>query len=406
VSELDLASLADEIASARWYGGKEAVVAGVEQEDVLELADGVALHVLRVETDEGATGRYLYPRGENRLAGPFIAALAEGRRVQGQRAEFVFEPGAALRGLMPRTTNQRPIGLDQTNTSFVVDDRLVIKLYRRMERGRHPEVELGRFLTETAHIAFMPAFLGSARWGDCSIAMVQAYVSNATDGWTWAEECVVSGETAPFGLLGRQTAALHGALAELGSRPATNAELRGWREAAERQLDRVLTLVRGVEGEELGRMAPAIRSELAALERPSRPPLITRVHGDYHIGQILRFADGLRVVDFEGEPTKPLPQRSAPGTPLRDVAAMLRSFDHLARHVDKNVLPGQRSRIERWIADARVEFLGGYGVYDPVLLRGLEVEKETYEFVYAATFLPEWMYAAVGGMRWLMRGRG
>jgi predicted trehalose synthase len=281
----------------------------------------------------------------------------------------------------------------------------MVKLYRRLEAGEHPEIELGRFLTDAAHIAFMPAYVGSVHWGDYAIAMVQAYVSNASDGWSWATDCVVSGETAPFTLLGKQTAALHGALADLASRSATKVELRGWRQSADRQLDRALQLVGGETGAELSRMSTAIRREFEAFENLAETPVLTRVHGDYHVGQIVRFADGLRVVDFEGEPTKPLAERVALGTPLRDVAAMLRSFDHLARYVDRDVIPGNPVKIERWLTEARGAFLGGYGDHDPELLRALEVEKETYEFIYAATFLPEWMYVAIGGMRWLMRTR-
>jgi maltokinase len=405
VSTLDTSSLSQEIAEARWYGGKGEEIAGVEEEDRLDLEDGCALHILRIRTGSGAEDRYLYLTGEERLGAPLMRALAEGRRVQGRVAEFVFEPGAALRGLLPRSVGQRPMGLDQSNTSLVVDERLVIKLYRRLEAGDHPEIELGRFLTDTAHIAFMPAYVGSVRWGDYAIAMVQAYVSNARDGWSWATDTVVSGETAPFALLGKQTAALHGALAQVASRTATMVELRGWRQGAERQLDRALQLVGGDTGRELAQMAPAIRLEFEAFEQLAQTPILTRVHGDYHVGQIVRFADGLRVVDFEGEPTKPMAERVALGTPLRDVAAMLRSFDHLARYVDRDVIPGDPVRIERWLTEARGAFLGGYGDHDPQLLRALEVEKETYEFIYAATFLPEWMYVAIGGMRWLMRGR-
>ena len=131
--------------------------------------------------------------------------------------------------------------------------------------------------------------------------------------------------------------------------------------------------------------------------------MLARVHGDYHVGQILRSQEGLRVVDFEGEPGRPLAERRLPGTQLRDVAAMLRSFDHLGRHVERDVRPGHVVEVEHWIEGARAAFLEAYGECDAVLLRALEVEKETYEYVYAATFLPDWMYAAAGGMRWLMR---
>jgi predicted trehalose synthase len=84
---------------------------------------------------------------------------------------------------------------------------------------------------------------------------------------------------------------------------------------------------------------------------------------------------------------------------------MLRSFDHLGRHVVHD-LAGDVVRVESWIARAREAFLAAYGPVDAALLRALEVEKETYEFTYAAAFLPEWMYAPTGGMRWLMEHDG
>jgi predicted trehalose synthase len=85
---------------------------------------------------------------------------------------------------------------------------------------------------------------------------------------------------------------------------------------------------------------------------------------------------------------------------------MLRSFDHLGRHVERDVWPGHTAEIEEWIGQARAAFLAAYGPVDEALLRALEVEKECYEFTYAAAFLPDWMYAPVGGMRWLMEHDG
>ena len=112
------------------------------------------------------------------------------------------------------------------------------------------------------------------------------------------------------------------------------------------------------------------------------------------------------VLDFEGEPTRPVADRAAPGTPLRDVAAMLRSFDHLGRHVEHERWPGHREDIERWIAAARAAFLDAYGPVDASLLRALEFEKACYEFVYAAEFEPSWAYAPRAGMRWLLEHHG
>ncbi|MDX6524406.1 MAG: maltokinase [Gaiellales bacterium] len=396
----DGSALAEQIASARWYGGKGATIVDVSEEDRLELAEGVALHVLRVEAEARPAERYLYLTGEERLAAPVLESIVEAS----DRGDWSFEPGVVLPGLMPSQLTQRPIGLDQSNTTLVVGERLALKLYRRLEPGPHPDIEIGRYLTEQASVAFVPAYAGCVRWRGHAVAMLQAYVSDAADGWTWAAQAVQDGDVSDISRLGANTATLHAALAQMEARTATAEQLAGWRRSADAQLRRALELVDGEAGSELRDYAPRLREEFAALELGA-PPTLTRVHGDYHVGQILRSVDGLRVVDFEGEPTKGLDERSALGTPLRDVAAMLRSFDHLARHVDRDILTGEGPRVEHWIMDAREAFLGSYGDHDPRLLRALEAEKETYEFIYAATFLPEWMYAPVAGMRWLMGTR-
>jgi maltokinase len=400
VSLPEPAELAGQIATARWYGGKGARIAGVTEEDRLELDGGAALHVLRVEAEMRPPERYLYLSGEDRLAAPVLDAVVHARTL----GDWSFEPGVVLPGLLPSEHVQRPIGLDQSNTTLVVGERLAVKLYRRLEHGAHPDIEIGRYLTERASVAFVPAYAGCVRWRGHAIGMLQAYVSGAEDGWTWAAQAVQDGDVSDVARLGGNTATLHAALAQMASRTAGRDEVANWRRSADLQLERALDLVGGEAGDELRSYAPRLREEFAALEQ-GPPPTLTRVHGDYHIGQILRSRDGLRVVDFEGEPTKGLAERSALGTPLRDVAAMLRSFDHLARHVDRDVTPGITRRIERWIADAREAFLDAYGDHDPRLLRALEMEKETYEFIYAATFLPDWTYAPVGGMRWLMGER-
>jgi maltokinase len=306
----------------------------------------------------------------------------------------------------PAPAGERPIGLDQSNTSYVVDERLVVKLYRRIWPGVHPEVELGRYLTQTAGLDCVPAFAGSLHWGDHAVALVQEYVPGA-DGWAWCAEAAQAGDVADIARLGGESARLHAALAAHGSTPATASDLREWRAAAEEQLDRAIGGVPADVAAELTALRPRILAELAALEAPAGRVTLQRLHGDYHVGQVLRTAAGrLVVVDLEGEPTKPVAERSRPGPALRDVAAMLRSFDHLGRHVDRDLWPGHTAAIEAWIDRARAAFLDAYGPVDEALLRALEVEKECYEFTYAAAFLPDWMYAPVGGMRRLMETHG
>lgn len=382
------------IARARWYGGKGTAVAAVEELDRLELTNG-ALSVLAVRDAAGSAQRYLW------IEGDVGAALVERVARGGSVGAFSFHPGPAPPPPAPGE-GERSIGADQSNTSIVVGERLVVKLYRRLEQGPHPEIELGRHLTAN-RLDCVPAFAGSVEWSGHAVAVVQELVTGAEDGWTWAGRVAAVGDAEPGRRLGEVTRAIHSALAELGSRPVTAAEQRAWRVAAEAQLERARELTRGAARALLDAHHGRLRGELAELEAPSPSLTMTRVHGDYHVGQVLRAAGGrLVVVDFEGEPGKPLAERSAPGTPLRDVAAMLRSFDHLARSVERDLGPGSRERLERWIDGIRGSFGDGYGAVDERMLRALEIEKECYEFTYAATYLPDWIYAAEGGMRWLM----
>jgi maltokinase len=381
----------ERLAAARWFGGKSGAIGTVEVEDRLELGGGAALSILLVD----GTDRYVWSEGE-----VATALLQPGTVPERGRWQFRGDP------VTPAAAGERPIGLDQSNTSYVVGERLVVKLYRRIWPGVHPEVELGRHLTQTAGLDCVPAFAGSLHWGDHALALVQEYVPG-DDGWAWCATAARAGDVTDIARLGAESARLHAALAAYGASPATAADLRGWRAAAETQLERAIAMVPTNVAAELRAFRPRILAELAALESPAGPVALQRLHGDYHVGQVLRTGAGrLVVVDLEGEPTKPVTERSLPGPALRDVAAMLRSFDHLGSHVERDLWPGHGAEIEEWITRARAAFLGAYGPVDEALLRALEVEKETYEFTYAAAFLPDWMYAPVGGMRRLMRSRG
>ena len=353
------------LAAERWFGGKGGAVGAVRVEDAVDLGGGAGYQVL-----ETGGARYLWTEGD------VAAALAGGRR-------------------------QRPIGRDQSNTSYVVDERLVVKLYRRLWPGRHPEVELSEFLS--GRVDCVPAHAGSHHWRDHAVALVQEYVPGR-DGWEWAVDAIVRGDAGGAAALGALTARLHDALRGLGEEPAPAAVRAGWAEAAAAQFDEAIALQPPEVADELRAQAEAIRAELAPLATAAAT--LQRVHGDYHVGQVLVAPDRMVVLDFEGEPTRPVADRARPGTPVRDVAAMLRSFDHAARHTGRDVWPGHDAEIDAWIDAARAAFLEAYGAVDPVLLRALEVEKECYEFVYAATYLPEWTHAPLGGMRWLMGARG
>jgi maltokinase len=301
---------------------------------------------------------------------------------------------------MPVCSGERPIGIDQSNTSIVVGERLVVKLFRRLAAGPHPEIELGAQLTGRGFPA-VPALFGSVHYGDAAVASVHAYVPGARDGWDWAGEAVIAGQVDELHRLGELTAEMHRVLAGLGGGSAGRAERDRWHAAARAQLDRAVAISGDSARAVLEQHRPGIEAGLDGL-RGDLPADLSRVHGDYHVGQILNAGRRLWIIDFEGEPGRSLDERRQPGSPLRDVAAMLRSFDHLARHVDRDRRAIGPAAVDGWIADARAAFLAGYGPLDRSLLRAFEVEKECYEFAYAATYLPDWAYVAEGGMRWLM----
>lgn len=378
-----------EVAAARWFGGKASAISTVEVEDRLDLGGGAAISILLVD----GADRYVWTEGQ------VAAAVVTG--TVPEHSAWRFRHSGVTAGL--EGAGERPIGIDQSNTSYVVGERVVVKLYRRLWPGTHPEVELVEHLT--GRVDSVPAFLGAVEWRGHAVALLQEFVPGGRDGWSWCGDAVLAGDVTGIGRLGALSAELHAALAGMGADAAGPGVLRGWKDAAGAQLDRVLAVVPGEVGAELRAAEPRIRAELAGLAAPAEPPLLQRVHGDFHIGQILRAGDRLFVLDFEGEPTRPIAQRAAPGTALRDVAAMLRSFDHLGRFVERE-RAGTPADVERWIAGARTAFLDGYGPVDRTLLRALEFEKACYEFVYAAEFEPGWVYAPRAGMRWLLEQGG
>jgi maltose alpha-D-glucosyltransferase/alpha-amylase len=270
--------------------------------------------------------------------------------------------------------------------------------------------------------------------------MLQEYVADGADGYETVAETLTGWLLAPGAVsvefateiaadMGELTAGLHAALAaahgvpDFEPRPATRVELRGWHTDARTQLERALDVTPGEAGRTLRELAPAIAEELTVFGALANDPLVTRVHADYHLGQVLIAPDGFRIVDFEGEPTRPLDERRAHRSPLRDVASMLRSLDHVGRSARRRaeernggplVAPGLD--LDGWLVRSRERFLETYRanlrrsatpiVVDPALVRAFEIEKECYEFVYASTYLPEWLWAPTEGMRALVGSIG
>ena len=394
------------LAAERWFGGKGRQVVGSELVDGVVAGEG-ALAVVDVLFAEGAPERYAVPDGDE-VWGALLPLLVEGggRGVAGGLFRLAGELPDPLPG------PELPVGADQSNTSVRLGDELLVKCYRRLWPGSHPEVELVTYLGE--RLACVPRAWASVSFVDPVgaeqvVALVEALVPDARDGWAWGRELhesLADGRAvAGWGeALGSVTAALHVALSDaLGAREANQADSAAWRNRAERELAAALALPPDAAGN-VRAWAARIEGELPFFE--SAPPgRVSRIHGDLHVGQALRSPAGIFLIDFEGEPTRTPEERRTLESPTRDVASMLRSFEHVPRWVLRNRPEALATALD-FAAGERRGFLAAYGAgiagsavsFDPALLRGFEVEKATYEFVYAAAFLPEWTPVAAGAM--------
>jgi predicted trehalose synthase len=199
-------------------------------------------------------------------------------------------------------------------------------------------------------------------------------------------------------------------------REATRDELREWARAAHEHLETALEITPGEAGQTVRDLAPRIAEALTVLDAIPTAPEVIRAHGDYHLGQVLVAPDGFRIIDFEGEPLSSPEQRRAHRPALRDIASMLRSIDHVARSAGRRAEARNGGPLERtgldlpgWIRRSRERFLDAYRAglreqrvwmdLDADLLRAFEIDKELYEFAYATTYLPTWLYAPTEGMR-------
>ena len=338
-----------------------------------------------------------------------------------------------------------PLARDQTNTSVVLDGRLLLKGYRRIQPGLNPDLELTAFLSEEAAFPGVPRLAGWAEvvtrdGGAATVAMLEAFIGHAEDVYEATAERLAAMVAAPGTVsiewateiaedLGTLVAGLHAALAtppaeapDMAVRPATREELHAWRIEAHRRLGAAVAAVGGVDpaiAAELRDESAAIGARLSRFEALASVPTVMRIHADLHLGQVLVADDGYRVIDFEGEPLRPIDERRRPDSPLRDLASMLRSLDHVARSARRRAERRNGGPIERpgldieaWIGRARERFIGAYAagirrsgapiVLDLDLLDAFEVAKECYEFTYAATVLPTWLWAPREGMRWLL----
>jgi maltokinase len=440
----------------RWFGGKGREWADVAEESFFLARSHPVLSIHRVTVTyaDGATDTYLVPLSwrdhpAEELSSALVGAvpfedretyaydamrdrdataswldhLAEGASVGPLR--FVPAEGAEIPAGLPGDV----LSTEQSNTSLVYGQQAILKLFRRLEPGLNPDVEIHAALRQTDNPHIAP-LLGHAEidhdrvasTDPATVLMLQKFVPNASDGWRLATASVrdlfsegdlhadeVGGDfAADSERLGAATASVHADMAKvLPTEPVTDE----WFAAAARQmgerLDAAISVVPQLEEH-----APAIRAIYEAVAGAGEPVVRQRVHGDLHLGQVLRTATGWIVLDFEGEPARPLADRRQLDSPLRDVAGMLRSFDYAARHmlVEQPDDAQRAYRAQEWAERNRAAFCTGYSNasgLDPCggspLLRAFEADKAVYECVYEARNRPHWLMIPLHSLARLTR---
>ncbi|MGV9591471.1 maltokinase N-terminal cap-like domain-containing protein [Streptomyces tendae] len=345
-----------------------------------------------------AAGRTAYDAlYDTRPAEVLLEALRTRARIGGLR--FERSPKDDIRaGLVPRLMTA-----EQSNSSVVYGDTFILKLLRRIVPGVNPDLELPLALAREgcprvpAPAGWMVADLAGRSW---TLGVLQPYLQGATDGWELALQELAKGEdfVAEARALGRATAEVHTALARaLPTATVGQAQVRRLADGMSERLEeaaRAVPLLRSY--------APALGTAftaLADLAAEGRTWTAQRVHGDLHLGQCLRSPDGeWSLIDFEGEPAKPLTERRLPQPAVRDVAGMLRSFDYAAHSAEVRV-PG-------WADSCRAAYCTGYAEgggrdprTDPVLLRAYETDKAVYEVLYEARHRPDWLPVPLAAVR-------
>jgi maltokinase len=417
--------LPDFLQRQRWYGAGHRTLERVEAiaSETLRADPPLLLWMLaEAHFADGSTATYQVPIGARPLSATERFLEGKGRGFLGDvdtdEGPFLLydalvdpELAVALAGVVaPSETvhTVRPLNVEQSNTSMVFDERLILKVFRQVPAGPNPDVEVTRAL---AKVGFGNISAPVAEWsrGDRDLAVMRQYLVGATDGWTLAQTSLrdlydsrvdpatSGGDFAPDAhRLGEVTAQLHLALADaFGTEPAAPGE---WADDMLRHLERVRPAIDEPE---------AVAAVYERLRKVPDPGPSMRVHGDYHLGQTMRADAGWFILDFEGEPARPLAERRRHSSTVRDVAGMLRSF-HYASQV---VLLERADEVDDelavlaadWDRRASDAFLGGYLDADDIgellpdddasldlMLDAFLLDKAVYEVGYELAHRPPW----------------
>jgi maltose alpha-D-glucosyltransferase/alpha-amylase len=453
MSELSLSdrelerALPAHLRAQRWFGGRSRRIKDVTVTDSVAIADA-ALKLVDVQYQTGDSDTFalpLCPNGDGRVVDALgepsfnhllLEAIARRRRFRGRAGDVIALPTPHLARLRGDDDLAVRLGTaEQTNNSVIFGERLILKLFRRIEFGQHPDLEVSRFLTDVGFPNIAPV-AGSVvyrkgRTQTAAMAMLQAYVPNQGDAWSHALTELSDPSAAeryrPYAeLLGRRTAEMHLALAsrpdvpDFAPEPTLMLDARSVYQSIRSLTQQVLPLLRqrlehlpaaacpdaDVVLEGWDRLHGRLRGLLA---RPISARRI-RCHGDYHLGQVLFTGGDFIVIDFEGEPARPLRERRLKRWALKDVAGMIRSFAYAGQAA--NVAHGpewakstgdvfMQSYLE---TAAGAPFLPATQEERDLLLDAMLIEKALYELRYELDHRPDWVNIPLRGLRDLVDG--
>jgi maltose alpha-D-glucosyltransferase/alpha-amylase len=393
---------------------------------------------------------------DNRMPHAVVTALREGTVLPTEEGEIRFRATSRLADIAPPADAEiRRLSAEQSNSSLIYGEQVVLKIIRRITPGIHPEAEVTRYLTELGFTNTAPLLGEVVRIAPDgtpnTLMLAQGFVRNQGDGWGWTQDWLqravdeaaltdsppedpFAGYLAFATALGQRLGELHAALARPTENPdfapeaASENDRAAWAAGALAQLDPALDLLSGRAlpadaapfAERVLAKADALREATWRLAQSAVGALKTRVHGDFHLGQVLVAQGDAVIVDFEGEPARPLEERRAKGSPLRDVAGLLRSFDyaaHMATATEASgaatAAPSERraALIARWQQEAERAFLDAYreveasaenpwvpGEAAAALLDLFLIEKAAYEIRYEAANRPAWIGVPLRGL--------